>query len=107
MATQTHPPSPSFGRRKGLKKTLPSLPLSAFSPPNSGTGEIFPLPPSPSTVHPAVVVDAHVIVADADGSLASWKNETGEDLTGRIGGVVLSLPPTDAEKFVAGLVASS
>ncbi|KAJ7251531.1 hypothetical protein B0H12DRAFT_1119421 [Mycena haematopus] len=105
MATlPPQPPSPGFGnRRKGLKKTLPSLPLSAFSPPNSGTGEFFPLPPSPSAVHPAVVVDAHVLIADADDSFASWKKETGEELAGRVGGVVLSLPKTDAEKFVAGL----
>lgn len=99
------PPSPGVGsRRKGIK---PSLPLSAFSPPNSGTGERFPLPPSPSTVHPAVVVDAHVVVSDADPTLASWKKEAGQALGGRVGGVVLSMPETDPQKFVAGSVASS
>ncbi|KAF7361806.1 hypothetical protein MVEN_00524800 [Mycena venus] len=104
MATlPPQPPSPGVGIRRKGPKALPSLPLSAFSPPNSGTGEFFPLPPSPSAVHPAVVVDAHVVVANADASLASWKKETGQDLSGRIGGVVLSLPETDGEKFVAGL----
>ncbi|KAJ7680429.1 hypothetical protein DFH06DRAFT_1031427 [Mycena polygramma] len=97
------PPSPGFGsRRKGIK---PTLPLSAFSPPNSGTNERFPLPPSPSTVHPAVVVDAHVVVADGDPTLASWKKEAGQALGDRLGGVVLSLPVADPEKFVAGLQA--
>jgi len=98
MASANPPPSPG-NRKKGIKPTLPS---SAFSPPNTGTGEFFPLPPNPSTVHPAVVVDGHVI-PDADTSLASWKKEAGQELNGRIGGVVLSLPKTDAEKFVAGL----
>ncbi|KAJ6499994.1 hypothetical protein C8R47DRAFT_1109969 [Mycena vitilis] len=95
------PPSPGFGsRRKGVK---PTLPLSAFSPPNSGTNERFPLPPSPSTVHPAVVVDAHVVVADGDPTLASWKKEAGQALSDRLGGIVLSLPAADPEKFLAGL----
>ncbi|KAJ6594003.1 hypothetical protein B0H19DRAFT_1246721 [Mycena capillaripes] len=96
------PPSPGFTRRKGLVKP-PNLPLSAFSPPNSGVNERFPLPPSPSTVHPAVVIDAHVVVADADPSLALWKKEAGQALGGRVGGVVLALPETDPEKFVAEL----
>ncbi|KAK7005603.1 hypothetical protein R3P38DRAFT_2556195 [Favolaschia claudopus] len=102
MSSQ-QPPSPGVGLRRKGPKTLPSLPLSAFSPPNSGTGEFFPLPPSPSTVHPAVVVDAHVAVANADSTLASWKKEIGQDLSTRVGGVVLSVPSSDAEKVVAGL----
>ncbi|KAJ7178428.1 hypothetical protein C8R43DRAFT_973391 [Mycena crocata] len=98
------PPSPNLGvRRKGPKAGLPRLPLSAFSPPNSGTSERFPLPPSPSTVHPEFVVDAHIVAADAD--LASWKKEAGKALAGRIGGVVLSLPAADPDKFVAALQA--
>lgn len=97
------PPSPNLGvRRKGPKAGLPRLPLSAFSPPNSGTSERFPLPPSPSTVHPEFVVDAHIVAADAD--LASWKKEAGKALAGRIGGVVLSLPAADPDKFVAAFV---
>jgi len=63
MATANPP------RRKG-PKNLPKLPLSAFSPPNSGISEHFPLPPSPSTVHPDHVVDASVRVP-----LAQWKKE--------------------------------
>ena len=103
MSTQipTPPSPPHVGlRRKGLK-TLPRLPLSAFSPPNSGASERFPLPPSPSTIHPDNVVDAH-IVATAD-DLSQWKQEAGEVLGGRIGGVVLSLQdkqPTEIEKAI-------
>ncbi|KAJ6587025.1 hypothetical protein DFH09DRAFT_242963 [Mycena vulgaris] len=100
------PPSPGVGMRRKGTKALPRLPLSAFSPPNSGTSERFPLPPSPSTIHPEFVVDAHVVVDDADPSLASWKKEAGKALGGRIGGVVLSLPATDPESFVAGLQAN-
>ncbi|KAJ7446161.1 hypothetical protein B0H11DRAFT_2085314 [Mycena galericulata] len=102
MASEIPPTSPGLaGRRK--PKNLPSLPLSAFSPPNSGTGERFPLPPSPSTVHPEFVVDAHVVVADPDPTLASWKKDAGQALGGRIGGVVLSLPANEPDKFVAAL----
>lgn len=75
-------------RRKG-PKTLPRLPLSAFNPPNSGTSDRFPLPPSPSTIHPDSVVDAHVV--GTAGDLNQWKQEAGQVLGGRIGGVVLSL----------------
>ncbi|KAJ7497398.1 hypothetical protein FB451DRAFT_1211335 [Mycena latifolia] len=99
------PPSPGVGMRRKGPKALPRLPLSAFSPPNSGTSERFPLPPSPSTIHPEFVVDAHVVVDDPDACLASWKKEAGQALGGRIGGVVLSLPATDPEKFVVGLQA--
>lgn len=106
MSTQipTPPSPPHVGlRRKGLK-TLPRLPLSAFSPPNSGASERFPLPPSPSTIHPDNVVDAH-IVATAD-DLSQWKQEAGEVLGGRIGGVILSLQdkqPTEIEKAITEL----
>ncbi|KAJ6625534.1 hypothetical protein B0H10DRAFT_2001783 [Mycena sp. CBHHK59/15] len=103
MATIPTPPtSPGVGNRRKGPKALPRLPLSAFSPPNSGTSERFPLPPSPSAIHPEFVVDAHVFV-DGDASLALWKKEAGQALRGRIGGVVLSLPETDPEKFVTAL----
>ncbi|KAJ7091284.1 hypothetical protein C8R44DRAFT_955517 [Mycena epipterygia] len=92
------PLSPGVGTRRKGPKALPRLPLSAFSPPNSGTSERFPLPASPSTIHPESVVDAHVVA-----SPASWKKEAGQALNGRIGGVVVSLPATDPEKFVAEL----
>lgn len=78
-------------RRKG-PKSLPRLPMSAFSPPNSGTSEKFPLPASPSTVHPEKVIDSNVVVLDGDLNLSEWKKEAGQVLGGRIGGVVLSLP---------------
>lgn len=94
------PPSPGPGvgfRRKG-PKTLPKLPLSAFTPPNSGTSEKFPLPPSPSTIHPEAVVDASVVIADGD--LSKWKKEAGEALSARIGGVVLTVPDHDVENKI-------
>jgi len=75
-------------RRKGGKE-LPRLPPSAFSPPNSGTSDRFPLPPSPSTIHPEQVVDAYVVAPDGD--LTQWKTETGQALGGKVKGVVLSL----------------
>ena len=108
MSTQipTPPSPPHVGRRRKGPKTLPRLPLSAFSPPNSGTSDRFPLPPSPSTIHPDSVVDAHVVAA---GDLSHWKQEAGEVLAGRIRGVILSLQdkePTEIEKIVAGYVVS-
>lgn len=98
------PPSPGVGLRRKGPKTLPRLPLSAFSPPNSGTSERFPLPPSPSTVHPESVVDAHVVLSDEDLTLTQWKKEAGQVLGGRIGGVVLSLPEAGLEKAIAEYV---
>lgn len=91
MATilpHTPPASPGVGMRRRGPKELPKLPLSAFSPPNTGTSDAFPLAPSPSTVHPEHVVDAHVILTK-DNSLESWKNQAGEVLGGRSGGVVV------------------
>lgn len=83
-------PSPGVGaRRKKGPKTLPKLPPSAFSPPNTGTSDKFPLAPSPSTVHPDFVIDANVVVPVS--GLAGWSSQVGQVLGGRIGGVVLSL----------------
>ena len=98
------PASPRLGlemRRKD-PRNLPSLPLSAFTPPNTGTSEQFPVSSSPSTVHPKSVVDGHVIAAG--GNLSEWKKETGQSLGGRIGGVVLFLEgtqPADVERALA------
>ena len=80
------PPSPGVGaRRKGPKsKALPTLPLSAFSPPNTGVSDNFPLPPSPSTVHPDSVIDASV-----RGSILEWKKQTAGFLDGRVSSVVV------------------
>ncbi|KIK67308.1 hypothetical protein GYMLUDRAFT_37396 [Collybiopsis luxurians FD-317 M1] len=91
------PPSPGF-RRKG-PKSLPKLPLSAFTPPNSGTSEKFPLPPSPSTVHPERVIDANVVASSGDALLSLWKKEAGPNLGSRIGGVVVSLANTDEQSL--------
>lgn len=92
--TATNPPGPPGvgARRKGGPKAIPRLPLSAFTPPNSGTGEKFPLPPSPGTVHPDAVLDAAVTARD----LESWKATLGPNLDKRISGVVLALDSADA-----------
>ncbi len=61
VATLTTPPiSPGVGARRRGPKSLPTLPLSAFSPPDTGISDSFPLPQSPTTVHPERVVDANV-----------------------------------------------
>jgi hypothetical protein len=87
------PSSPGVGARRKGPKAPPKLPLSAFSPPNTGTSDKFPLPPSPSTVHPDVIIDAHVSVPAA--YLAQWKQEAGAHLGGQSGGVVLTLKGND------------
>lgn len=92
------PLPPHVGNRRKGPKTLPRLPLSAFSPPNSGTSERFPLPPSPSTIHPDNVVDAHVVGTVED--LRLWKQEAGQVLGGRIGGVILNLPNSEPAEIV-------
>ncbi|KAF9451948.1 hypothetical protein P691DRAFT_722968 [Macrolepiota fuliginosa MF-IS2] len=89
-------PGPLQGRRKGPKQ-LPRLPLSAFTPPNSGTSDKFPLPPSPSTVHPENVVDAHVV---GDPKLERWQKEVSETLGKRAYGVVLAIPADKASEVV-------
>lgn len=83
------PNSPGVGARRKGPKILPTLPLSAFSPPSTGTGEQFPLPPDPDTVHPSSVIDAHVVTPSGD--LSTWHAEVDEALKERIGGTVVSL----------------
>jgi hypothetical protein len=105
MATAEIPsplPSPGVGVRRKGPKSLPRLPLSAFSPPNSGTSDRFPLPPSPSTVHPDKVVDGRVVVRSRS-DLVQWKKETGQKLGGRIGGVVVTLEGGDLDKALEEL----
>lgn len=103
MSSSIPPPLPSPGvgaRRKG-PKTLPRLPLSAFTPPNSGTSDMFPLQPSPSSIQPKQVIDAHVIAPGGD--YARWIREAEQGLDGKASGVVLSLAgtnPADLEKTV-------
>ncbi|TFK54007.1 hypothetical protein OE88DRAFT_1654458 [Heliocybe sulcata] len=84
--------STPFGARRKGPKTLPKLPLSAFSPPNSGTSEKFPLPPSPSAVRPTSIIDADVV------SFSAWRGLTGEELESKIGGVVLSFQDQSSEE---------
>ncbi|KAH9054186.1 hypothetical protein EDB87DRAFT_1647814 [Lactarius vividus] len=78
------PPSPGVGARRKGPKSLPTLPLSAFSPPNTGVSDNFPLPPSPSTVHPDSVIDASV-----RDSIPEWKKQTAGSLDGRVSAVVV------------------
>ncbi|KJA29032.1 hypothetical protein HYPSUDRAFT_128758 [Hypholoma sublateritium FD-334 SS-4] len=86
-------------------KDLPKLPLSAFTPPNTGTLESFPLPPSPSTLQPAKVIDANVISKDA--SYSQWKKEAGQVLGSKIRGIVLALPSSELEKALTAYKSSS
>ncbi|RPD54067.1 hypothetical protein L227DRAFT_580845 [Lentinus tigrinus ALCF2SS1-6] len=109
--TAALPPTPkspghSVGARRKGPKQLPTLPLSAFTPPNTGTSDKFPLPPSPSTIQPEEIVDAHVIAPTGD--LSSWKSQAGQNLGGRIRGVVVSLHGAeDVEKVVQDVSAAS
>lgn len=99
------PPPPGLhgvGQRRKGPKTLPRLPLSAFSPPNSGTSERFPLPASPSTIHPDNVVDAHIVATTGD--LSQWKQEAGDVLGGRVGGVVLSVQGKEPSEIESAIV---
>lgn len=84
--------------RRKFPKDLPKLPLSAFTPPNSSALESFPLPPSPSTLQPAQVIDANV--ASNDINYSQWKKEAGKTLGSKIRGIVLALP---ASEINAGL----
>ncbi|KIK97364.1 hypothetical protein PAXRUDRAFT_824993 [Paxillus rubicundulus Ve08.2h10] len=66
MAPANAPPPLASVRRKC--KQIPRLPLSAFSPPNTGTSDTFPLPPTPSLVVPLGVVDSHLqVTVDSEG----------------------------------------
>ena len=87
------PPSPGVGARRKGPKTLPKLPLSVFTPPSTGTSDRFPLPPSPSAVHPTKVTDAHVL-----SNLTSWKAETDTAFGSKSDGVVLSVDDINAIK---------
>ncbi|KZT08501.1 uncharacterized protein LAESUDRAFT_697428 [Laetiporus sulphureus 93-53] len=99
------PLSPSVGARRKGPKTLPRLPLSAFTPPSSGTGDTFAVAPSPSVLQPREVVDAYVIAAGGD--LTRWKEEVaGRTLGSRAKAAVLSLygeEPAQLEKIIQGL----
>ena len=88
------PPSPGVGARRKGPKSLPTLPLSAFSPPNTGVSDSFPLPPSPSTVHPDSVIDASV-----RDSIPEWKKQTAGSLDGRVSAVVVKAGEGELEGY--------
>ena len=101
MSNQVLPPlphSPGVGARRKGQRVLPTLPLSAFTPPNTGTSEQFPLAASPNTIHPSKVIDAQV--ATPAGDLSKWKQETATVLEGKVAGVVVSLGGDDVEKYI-------
>ena len=84
----TNGPALSVGARRKGPKTLPKLPLSAFSPPNSSTSETFALPPDPSHNHPAAVIDTSLSAVEA---LKGWSPEVGRAESRKINGVVIAL----------------
>jgi hypothetical protein len=84
-------------RRKG-PKDLPKLPLSVFTPPNSSAGDSFPVPLSPSALHPAQVIDANIVTNDV--SYSQWKKEAGIALGEKTKGVVITLPSAELEKAI-------
>jgi len=92
----TPPISPGVGARRRGPKSLPTLPLSAFSPPNTGISDSFPLPQSPTTVHPERVVDASVRC-----SITEWKEQiSNSSLGGRVGAIVVKASESELEGFV-------
>ena len=99
MANLPNPPmSPGVGARRKGPKSLPTLPLSAFSGPNTGISDSFPLPPSPSTVHPDRVVDASV-----RGSILDWKEQTsGGALKDRVRAVVVKTSDSSSSSELEG-----
>jgi hypothetical protein len=79
-------------------KVPPALPLSAFTPPSTGTADRFPFPPSPTSVTAESIIDANVVVSSAD--LTQWKSEATSELKGKISGVVLLVKADDAQQLV-------
>ncbi|KAI1791349.1 hypothetical protein LXA43DRAFT_1142001 [Ganoderma leucocontextum] len=111
MSTVALPPtpkSPGVGARRKDPKQLPTLPLSVFTPPNTGTSDKFPAQPSPSTLQPEEIVDAHVL--NVSGDLSSWQSETGQTIGNRVRGIVLSLhgaQQPDIEKLVQDVASAT
>jgi len=66
----SHPISPGVGQRR---KHLPKLPLSAFN--TTSNSSQFPSLPSPSSLHPKSLIDAHVLAgisSNIKGELEAW-----------------------------------
>ncbi|KAH9485058.1 hypothetical protein JR316_0001964 [Psilocybe cubensis] len=76
-------------------KDLPKLPLSVFTPPNTGTAESFPVPPSPNSLVPTSVIDANVVSTDVN--YTQWQKEAGKDLVDKLRGIVLALPGAELQ----------
>ncbi|KAI5123965.1 hypothetical protein M0805_006377 [Coniferiporia weirii] len=97
-------PSPGVGARRKGQKSLPKLPLSVFTPPGTGASDRFPLPPSPSVVHPQKIVDAQVQLQGT--SLDAWKAGAADSFGSKVDGIVVSLAdvdPQDVQKAVQDL----
>jgi len=94
------PPTPlSASTRR--HKAPPALPLSAFTPPSTGTADRFPFPPSPTSVTAQSIVDANVVVSSAD--LGQWKSEATSELKDKISGVVLLVKGSNVGQVVEQL----
>ncbi|KAG1716640.1 hypothetical protein ID866_518 [Astraeus odoratus] len=92
MSSTTVPaPLRSPGLANGRRKNPPKLPLSAFSPPNTGTSDTFPLPPTPSAVVPVGVVDSHLRVSASPASIDQYKENVGQLTLEKITAVVLTI----------------
>lgn len=98
MAAQPPTPSSAGIRRH---KAPPALPLSAFTPPSTGTADRFPFPPSPTSVSAESIVDANVVVSSAD--LSKWNSEATSELKDKISGIVLLVKADDAQQLVEQL----
>jgi hypothetical protein len=99
MSDSSPPPlTPGVGARR---QKFPKLPLSAFSPSPTGSSTGAPAPPSPSSLHPAAIVDAHYVVG-------STPDLSTSSVGTKLKGLVVVIPVTDgADKAIAELMSSS
>jgi len=92
------PPTPGVGARR---QKFPTLPLSAFLPSDSGNLTGSPAPPSPSSLHPASIIDAHYNAGSTPGLGSS-------PVSTKLTGLVVAIPTTDgADKTIAELKAKT
>lgn len=96
MATPNLSSATAARRSNKPGKPTPRLPLSAFSPPNSGTGDKFPLPPSPGTVHPSSVFDGGISLTSID-DLGGYLDAAKAVHSDRLNGLVVSVPSDGLE----------